>query len=228
MQAYTTPSGRLNYLEGLAFTMADNFLYTQCTSYKYSACLKRAGELLAKEVGGVFAKAWKPKSAASIASKLYCRRGQTVLGWLTDAIQGRVVFETPGDVTRAAAYFKQILQVQAAAVKAAGRPVLNDSPSGDCICRYTTEGLPLHDNKAIDELATYLTEMADEGELHALLFLLAWTVCISIKRPKHHCCGSLLVLGAPRLNSQHGTECAMTTQKLQSTAPIQFLLAWIL
>jgi hypothetical protein len=184
MQTYTTPSGRLTYLEGLAIIMADNFLYTQCTSYKYSVGLKRAGELLAKEVGGVFAKAWKPKAAASIASKLYCRRGQTVVGWLTDAIQGRVVFETPGDVTRAAAYFKQILQVQAAAVKGAGWPVLGDSPSGDCICRYTTEGLPLHGNKAVDELATYLTEMADEGDcMHRLLCLLGQLVS-QLNEPK--------------------------------------------
>jgi hypothetical protein len=150
--------------------MADNFLYTQCTSFKYSTGLKRAGELLAKEVGGAFAKAWKPKSAASIASKLYCRRGRTVAGWLTDALQGRIICETQEGVKQAAAYFQQVLDSQTAAVKADGRLVLGEIPSGDRIIRYTTDGLlHSHTKKPVDVLAEYLSEMTDEGRSHLLL-----------------------------------------------------------
>ena len=144
--------------------MADNFLYTQATSHKYSAALKRAGELLAKEAGATFAKAWKAKSPASICHKLYLNRGQTRCGWLTDSVQGRATCDSAEAVAEAAGFFQNVLETQTAATAAAGRMALDGQLSGERILRYTLAGLQhAETGEPVDALTTYLSQLSPEG-----------------------------------------------------------------
>jgi hypothetical protein len=163
LQAHLPPHRRLAHLERLAVALAGDFAYAQARSYKCSAGVKLAGELLAQEAGGAFAKAWKPKAAASVASKLYFRRGGAARGWLADALQGRVNCSRPAEVAEAAAFFQGILDRQAAAAEAAGLPALGESPTGAEVQAYSVAGLKDEGGAAIDQIGTYLSKMTKEG-----------------------------------------------------------------
>jgi hypothetical protein len=162
------PCKRLVYLETLSLSMADQFVYTQATSPKYSVGLKRIAELLAKEGGGTFAKVWRPKTAASVFSKLYFRRGQTQVGWLTDAVQGRINCDSADAVQQVAAYFRSIADVQQKAVKEARRPGLNEMPDGTNILAYDLSTLLDSDSgKPVAKVGTFLKEASPEGAVNS-------------------------------------------------------------
>ena len=164
MQVHAAPCKRLTHLVRLAVLLADDMLYVQATSFKYSGGLKTAADLLAKEAGGTFAKAWKPKAAPSIASKLYFRRGQTRRGWLADALQGRINCSTPAAVASAAAFFQAILDKQQATAEAADMQTLGEEPSGREIQAFSVEGLMDADSgERVDLLGTYLPKLSEEG-----------------------------------------------------------------
>ena len=87
VQALAAPCKRMVHLQHLALSLADDFVYAQAMSYKYSAGLKLIAERYAKAAGGTFAKAWRPKDAGAVFTKLYLRRGNAQHGWLSDALQ---------------------------------------------------------------------------------------------------------------------------------------------
>lgn len=158
------PCKRLVYLETLSLAMADQFVYAQATSPKYSIGLKRMAEVLAKEGGGTFAKVWRPKAAASVFSKLYFRRGQTQAGWLTDALQGRINCDGADAVQQVAAFFQSIMNVQQKAVEEAGRPGLHETPDGTNILAYDLSALlDSGSSKPVAQVGTFLKAASAEG-----------------------------------------------------------------
>ena len=163
VQTYMAPCKRVVHLEMLSITMADEFLYTQATNPKYAAGLKRAAEVLAHEAGGTFAKVWRAKAAPAIFTKLYFRRGQTPNGWLTDALQGRIVCDDVDAVQAAAAFFQAILDSQQAAAQAAGRSTLPDHPQGSTILDYDVNDLLDAAGKPVSQIGTYLASAPPEG-----------------------------------------------------------------
>eukprot|EP00892_Ulva_mutabilis_P003904 jgi/Ulvmu1/1886/UM012_0043.1 len=156
-EVYLPPPARAVYLQNLALKMADSWTYTQATSLKYAPRLKRAAEVLARMVpGATFGKAWRPKPTAAIYSKLYHHRGQVPQGWLSDAIQGRINCESMETVQQVAAFFRGILEAQAAAADAAERPPLSEEPTGAEIQAYDLDGLTvLETGLPVDALATH-------------------------------------------------------------------------
>lgn len=166
MQTFLPPPPRGTYLQNLALKMAESWTYTQATSLKYAPRLKRAAEVMARMVpGAAFAKAWRPKPAAAIYSKLYYHRGQVPKGWLTDAIQGRINCDSTETVQQVADFFRGIMEAQAAAADAAERPTLSEEPSGAEIQAYDLEGLTDMDTGLpIDALVTHCQgNMTPEG-----------------------------------------------------------------
>lgn len=216
VQTYMTPSKRVTHLQTLSLGMADEFLYTQASCPKFSTALKRSAEVLAREAGGTFAKAWKAKAAPSIFSKLFFKRGQVPRGWLTDAVQGRINCESVEAVQKAAAYFQSILSMQEAAVEAAGRPVLGEEPSGTAILQYDLTGLvDSETEKPVENIASFLTSSPPEGVLR-----------LSCQRAFHSC--SLLAPASLGTRSTHLEEVRLEPAWIQvvQVATLQMSRLW--
>jgi hypothetical protein len=117
--------------------------------------------------GATFAKAWCPKQAASILTKLYHRRGQTSQGWLTDALQGRITCDTRETVDGVVEFFNDVLSKQRQAAMQNNRTVLSTPPTVAEIMSYDISGLQEEEcKKPVDELATFCRDvMTSEGVL---------------------------------------------------------------
>jgi hypothetical protein len=117
--------------------------------------------------GATFSKAWIPKPAASILTKLYHRRGQTSQGWLTDALQGRITCDTKETVEGVVDFFSYVLQQQSDAADKNNRLVLSSPPTAAEIMNYDISGLYNEDEeceKPVDELTTFCEGvMSPEG-----------------------------------------------------------------
>jgi hypothetical protein len=113
--------------------------------------------VLARAVGGAaFAKAWRPKPAAAVFTKLYHRRGQVPVGWLTDALQGRLTCDSADAVDRAVDFFTDVMSTQGQAAFAAGRAILPETPSAADLMAFDVSGLLLEESqKPADELTTF-------------------------------------------------------------------------
>ena len=155
---------RVTYLQHLSSSLAGTFAYLQAVSFKYSAGLKRIADCFAKKHGASFSKAWKPKAAGSVCSKLVLRRGATAQGWLSDALQGRITCDSVEAVATVAASFAAILSAQGAVAAAAGRPCLGSEPTGEEIARYDVTGLVDPESGVpLDRVITWLPDLSDEG-----------------------------------------------------------------
>lgn len=166
MQKYLCTAPRVLYLEKLSLAICGVFTYLQATSPNYGPRLKRAGDVLARMVpGAAFAKAWRPKPAASVLTKLYHRRGQTTRGWLTDALQGRITCDSQESVNGVAEFFNNVLSQQGQAAYDDDRSILSAPPSGAEVMSYNLSGLKDDETeKAVDELASYCeAAMTPEG-----------------------------------------------------------------
>lgn len=183
MQKFLSAGPRVLYLEKLSLAICGVFTYLQATSPHYGPRLKRAGDLLARMCpGATFAKAWRPKPAASILTKLYHRRGQTTQGWLTDALQGRITCETKETVDSVVEFFNGVLSKQAEAATEKNRIVLSSPPTGAEIKNYDISGLKDEESeKPLDALATFCEEaMNPEGMHMPVLFLCVHFVFIAL------------------------------------------------
>lgn len=166
MQKYLSTGPRMLYLQKLSLAICGVFTYLQATSPYYGPRLKRAGDLLARMVpGATFAKAWRPKPAASILTKLYHRRGQTTGGWLTDALQGRITCDSKESVESVVEFFNTVLGKQTEVAYENGRSVLSSPPSATEIMKYDISGLTDEETeKPVDALATFCeAAMTPEG-----------------------------------------------------------------
>lgn len=182
VQKYLVTSPRVLYLEKLSLAICGVFTYLQATSPFYGPRLKRAGDLLARMVpGATFAKAWRPKPAASILTKLYYRRGQTTQGWLSDALQARITCDTKESAESVVEFFSNVLSKQAEAALEDQRSVLSSPPTAADIMNYDISGLLDEDSeKPIDAIATFCEEaMTPEGKCFVLCSTLTFSLCVS-------------------------------------------------
>jgi hypothetical protein len=164
-EAMLLPSKRVQHLEHLALKLCDGFNWVASQPE-----LKRCAEVLAKSQGAMFAKLWRAKPSSSIFGKLNFRRGQTgKSGWLTDALQGRIICDDTAHVSQVAAFFHDILQQQSDAVANAGRPRLGQDPKGTDIAAYDLTSLQNKDRLPVDLLSTYVSDLAAEGTASLVL-----------------------------------------------------------
>ena len=177
MQAQTAPYKRMVYLETLALNLADDMTYLQSTSYRYAPALKQVADLLAKQAGGTFAKAWRPKAASTIAAKMYFRRGRVQRGWLADALQGRINCSSTEAVRDVAAFFQSVADQQNQAADAAGLHRLPTEPSGADLLSWDISGLQHAGTGArIDQVGTFLPDLSEAGATLALLSCLLYHI----------------------------------------------------